>query len=814
MAYDTATGNMVLFGGTSSGALGDTWTWNGVTWTKQTPASSPTARSVAAMAYDPATRDVVLFGGAGAHGGLGDTWTWNGTTWTKLSPATSPTPLASASMAYDTATGNMVLFGGGNSCTGSCGYLASTWTWNGTTWTKLSPATSPPARTDATMAYDSATGDMVLFGGGAFSGYLNTTWTWNGMTWAQASPSAIPTARATASMAYDPATEDMVLFGGGNSQGNLGDTWTWNGVTWTKQSPAASPVARYGASMAYDPASGNMLLFGGISTSGYLNDTWTYGHTVSTLSITTTSLPSATVGTPYSAQLSATGGTTPYKWSIRTGSLPPGLTLDATTGAITGTPTPTVSTAPYTATYDVGFTVTDANTVKGTATLSIAEHSAGQPTITTTSLPTGTFDTPYTAQLSVRFSNAPYHWSVSSGTLPKGLSLDATTGGISGTPTSIGTTKLTFKVTGGNKLSRTRSLSITVKRATPTTPRISNLPASGTDGGGFTATVSTNGDGAKSVTSNSTNVCTASGLAVKYVGVGTCSLTAHVGAGTDYNAANGTAQTVTVNAAPPPAKSAGYDMVGRDGGVFVFPTGQSGGFFGSLPGITVHVNNIVGMVPTSTDQGYFLVGSDGGVFAFGNAPFLGSLPGLKVTPSQPITGIVAANTDKGYFLVGRDGGVFAFGTVPFLGSLPGRGISVDNIIGIASTPSGNGYWLVSATGTVYGFGAAQQLGTAKGTSSPVSAIAGTPTGGGYWITTQNGAVHAFGNAKGFGTLPALGVNPALPVIGVVHTADTAGYWLIGADGGIFAFGDAGFVGSLPGVTVHVTDVVGAVPTEG
>ena len=77
--------------------------------------------------------------------------------------------------------------------------------------------------------------------------------------------------------------------------------------------------------------------------------------------------------------------------------------------------------------------------------------------------------------------------------------------------------------------------------------------------------------------------------------------------------------------------------------------------------------------------------------------------------------------------------------------------------------------MVSATGTVYGFGAAKHLGTAKGTSSPVSAIAGTPTGGGYWITTQNGAVYAFGNAKSFGTLPALHVTPALPVIGIVHT---------------------------------------------
>jgi hypothetical protein len=363
-----------------------------------------------------------------------------------------------------------------------------------------------------------------------------------------------------------------------------------------------------------------------------------------------------------------------------------------------------------------------------------------------------------------------------------------------------------------------KTTGFTVKRTTPTTPTISNLPSSGTVGGGFTATVSTNGDGAKSVTSNSTSVCTASGLVVTYVGVGTCSLTAHVGAGTDYNAANGTAQTFKVNAAPPTPKTAGYDMVGSDGGVFVFPTGRSGGFFGSLPGLTppVHVNNIVGMVPTTTDQGYFLVGSDGGVFAFGNAPFLGSLPGLHVTPTQPITGIVAANTDRGYFLVGRDGGVFAFGTVPFLGSLPGIGVHRDDIIGIAATPSGNGYWLVAADGTVYGFGAAQGLGTAKGTSSPVSAIAGTPTGGGYWITTQNGTVYPFGNAKkpSPGTLPAIGVSPAHPVIGIVHTADTGGYWLIGSDGGIFAFGDAGFVGSLPGLTVHVTDVVGAVPTTG
>ncbi|MHB1988456.1 MAG: kelch repeat-containing protein, partial [Acidimicrobiales bacterium] len=85
-------------------------------------------------------------------------------------------------------------------------------------------------------------------------------------TWTKQSPVTSPSARHGASMAYDPATGNMVLFGGGS--GDLppilsGDTWNWNGTTWAQQSPATSPPARFGASMAYDPATGNMVLFGG-----------------------------------------------------------------------------------------------------------------------------------------------------------------------------------------------------------------------------------------------------------------------------------------------------------------------------------------------------------------------------------------------------------------------------------------------------------------------------------------------------------------------------------------------------------------------
>jgi hypothetical protein len=75
MAYDAATGNVVLFGGfhgRRSDLLADTWTWDGSTWTKQSPATSPPGHGGGSMAYDAASGNAVLFGGDSP----GDTWTW------------------------------------------------------------------------------------------------------------------------------------------------------------------------------------------------------------------------------------------------------------------------------------------------------------------------------------------------------------------------------------------------------------------------------------------------------------------------------------------------------------------------------------------------------------------------------------------------------------------------------------------------------------------------------------------------------------------------------------------------------------------
>jgi hypothetical protein len=277
-AYDAATRTIVLFGGLVNGVdRSDTWTWDGLTWAQQAPATSPHRRQMAAMAYDAATRTVVLFGGPVTYR---DTWTWDGSTWTQQAPATRPPARSLATMAYDPATGTIVLFGGVNYIHGTH-LLRDTWTWNGSTWTKQAPATSPPAREGAAMAYDAATGTIVLFGGANGSQgthFLRDTWTWNGSTWTKQAPATSPSARAGAQVAYDAATGTIVLFGGVDSHGFLSDTWTWAGSTWTRQAPTAHPSARAYGSMAYDAATGNAVLFGGAGHRGTLfSDTWTWG---------------------------------------------------------------------------------------------------------------------------------------------------------------------------------------------------------------------------------------------------------------------------------------------------------------------------------------------------------------------------------------------------------------------------------------------------------------------------------------------------------------------------------------------------------
>ncbi len=277
MAYDGVRGRVVLFGGLGSGNLfsGDTWEWDGNDWAQK--ATSPSARQSHAMAYDGARGRAVLFGGSTRGRSLADTWEWEGNNWVERTPSTSPPARAGHAMAYDSARERVVLFGGAIAF-GS--YLADTWEWDGDSWIPRTPGTSPPARQNHAMAYDSARGVVLLFGGSYYDANrqlqrLADTWEWDGNTWVQRTPATSPPAREYHAMAYDSARGRVVLFGGkGTGSLVLADTWEWDGSTWTRKSPANSQLFCEGSAMAYDSARGRVVRFGGWPTPIGTPPTW------------------------------------------------------------------------------------------------------------------------------------------------------------------------------------------------------------------------------------------------------------------------------------------------------------------------------------------------------------------------------------------------------------------------------------------------------------------------------------------------------------------------------------------------------------
>jgi hypothetical protein len=277
MAYMESSQEIVLFGGIDqSGYLRDTWTWRSGCWTQHTLTTGPVGRAHAAMAYDPKRGVVVLTGGdaAAADGTAAfpqDTWLWDGVTWSQgvASPAMAM-PLA----AYDDDLQSVVLVGFNNLSTGGSSFNdaaaeAQIWSWNGSAWNKVSSTSSgPPGRVQGTLAFDSTSHQLVLFGGLGDGGALGDTWTWNGTSWTQDKLSGTPPARGDASMAYLAATKAIVLLGGGQ-----GDQWTWNGTGWLQIKPSHAPSVRTGAAMVSDRV--HLLLFGGADVAAH-NDLWAW----------------------------------------------------------------------------------------------------------------------------------------------------------------------------------------------------------------------------------------------------------------------------------------------------------------------------------------------------------------------------------------------------------------------------------------------------------------------------------------------------------------------------------------------------------
>lgn len=264
MAYDPVRRRVVLYGPGST----STWEWDGSAWTQRAVAGPGAVNSVG-IGYGRGrillVRDLEL-----------DVWAWDGSAWTVSSPepVVSPSfPLVGRTMAFDSTRGTCVMFGGGNT---DATPIGETWEFDDT-WHRRAPTTRPPARRGCAMADDPARRQVVLFGGGAGSlGFtpLGDTWTWDGTTWLRQTPSSSPSARLATRMTFDSVRQRVLLFGGQAAGGALrDDTWEWDGATWTQRAPTRVPPARAGLGLAFDARRGRAVLFGGVNQQS-LDDTW------------------------------------------------------------------------------------------------------------------------------------------------------------------------------------------------------------------------------------------------------------------------------------------------------------------------------------------------------------------------------------------------------------------------------------------------------------------------------------------------------------------------------------------------------------
>ncbi len=464
--FDSAAQQMIVFGGSDGEApLNDVQslsTGTSPAWTSvRTAGDSPEARYGHTAVYDSTNSIMTIFGGTVGDGVCtNDVWTLSNATgaggtpaWTPLGTGGEPpSGRAFHNSVYDPTSNNMIVFGG------SCGEATFNDVWilthanglGGTpTWTQLSPTGTPPSvRYGASLVYDSTSNELILFGGGTSSTSVNND-LWilshaNGSggtpVWTPVTPSGgPPMARAGHTATYSSSANSMTIYGGDNAGTDLSDIWlltTANGVngtpTWTQLAPAGGaglPPARANHTSVFDTTNNRMIIFGGDGT--LMNDSWALSHANSIVMVNPAVLPAGQVGVSYSATLSASGGTPPYgNWTISSGTFPQGLTLNSSTGAITGAPL-SLSGSPF----SFSVTVTDsAGNVSPPQTFSI---SVTNPLlISTPSLPGGLVGQTYApVLLKATGGSGNYAWFAAG--LPAGMSVSSA-GVLGGTPGSAG----------------------------------------------------------------------------------------------------------------------------------------------------------------------------------------------------------------------------------------------------------------------------------------------------------------------------------------------------------------------------------------
>ncbi|MFN8035439.1 MAG: S8 family serine peptidase [Acidimicrobiia bacterium] len=326
--------------------------------------------------------------------------------------------------------------------------------------------------------------------------------------------------------------------------------------------------------------------------------------------------------------------------------------------------------------------------------------------IGTSSLPSGRVGVPYPrTTLVASGGRPPIHWSQTG--LPAGLSLDTTTGVITGTPTGL-SGQYSVAIGASDSGTPVQSALVYLSLAVDTTPVVERP------------------------------VRVEPPAAV---------------------------QPVT----PTPGRS-GYWMLDGAGNVYSFgDAGYSGGVANTM-GPPIFGLAAVHIEPTPSGHGYWILDSLGRVYAFGDARWAGNADALRFAAYELASSLSATPSGNGYWIFTSRGRVLAFGDAQPYGDVAAMQLN-GPVLGSIATPSGHGYYMVASDGGIFAFGDAVFRGSMGGVplNAPVRSLVPTAGGNGYWLVASDGGIFAFGDAVFRGSMGSTHLNAA--VVGMVRYGD-------------------------------------------
>ncbi|WP_181393062.1 putative Ig domain-containing protein, partial [Stenotrophomonas sp. HMWF023] len=514
-----------------------------------------------------------------------------------------------------------------------------------------------------------------------------------------------------------------------------------------------------------------------------------------TIVVNPATAPGATVAVAYSQTFSASGGTAPYGFAITAGTLPAGMSLNTSTGALTGTPTAA-------GTFNFTVTATDANSFTGSNAYTLV---VAPPVIVIApaALTGGTVGAAYSETFIASGGIASYSYAITAGALPAGVTLNGSNGVISGTPTAGGTFNFTVTATSsstgtGVPHTGSRAYSTTFLPATVLLP--ATTLANGTQNAAYSATLNPASGGTSPYSYAVTAGALPAGITLN---TATGALTGTPTASGTFNFAV-TATDSSTGSGPYTSTPRGYTLQILNSPPVANPVSATVTYNSSANPITL---NITGGVPTSV--------------AIGTAAAHGSAVASGTTITyQPTAGY--AGPDSFTYTATNTAGTSAPATVSITVSNPtitvtaGGPMNAQVGAGYSQTFTWNGGTAPYSGFTVTGLPAGLSVGGTTATSVTVS---GTVSAAGSFSIVASATDSSTGNGpfttgQGF-TLtagaPTLSMTPAagnLPMnYGVATTINFA------SSGGTAPYSYALVAGSLPvGVTLTSAGVLSGTPT--